>query len=360
MILGCSRPILRKAVFGLVRRICETDDGRLILSDTLRTLPVRWSPLSVDVAAVPPPPYQDLVLSAADRTHRDPPIFITGRFRSGSTLLWNLFRHVDGCTAYYEPLNERRWFDPAIRGSHTDETHRNVSDYWREYAGLERLRRYYREHWTTHALYMDATAWNPDMHRFVQALIDHTSGRPVLQFNRVDFRLGWLRAQFPEAAVIHVYRHPRDQWVSTLMGDSFPLDGTIRDFAAQDRFYLLSWARDLMHRFPFLDERTVEHPYELFYFLWKLSYLFGRAYAHVSVVFEDLVRDPATQIREMLDAVKITTFNSAVLSGLVVVPAIGHWKNHGPAEWFLQHEERCERILGDFMRSVPEAREASR
>src|SRR5690606_37473813 len=59
-------------------------------------------------------------------------VFITSRFRSGSTLLWNVFRHLPDFTAYYEPFNERRWFDPTTRGESVDATHRNVSDYWRE------------------------------------------------------------------------------------------------------------------------------------------------------------------------------------------------------------------------------------
>ena len=68
-------------------------------------------------------------------SHRSDVVIVTGRFRSGSTLLWNLFRQAGGFTAYYEPLNERRWFDPTARGDRTDSTHRNVSDYWREYDG---------------------------------------------------------------------------------------------------------------------------------------------------------------------------------------------------------------------------------
>ena len=43
------------------------------------------------------------------------PIIITGRFRSGSTLLWNIFRDLPECTAYYEPFNERRWFDKTLK-----------------------------------------------------------------------------------------------------------------------------------------------------------------------------------------------------------------------------------------------------
>jgi hypothetical protein len=33
------------------------------------------------------------------------PIFITARFRSGSTLLWNMFRRLRGYRAYYEPCH---------------------------------------------------------------------------------------------------------------------------------------------------------------------------------------------------------------------------------------------------------------
>ena len=70
---------------------------------------------------------------------RDDIIFITSRFRSGSTLLWNLFREVGGCTSYYEPFNERQWFNKALRGDDVDSSHRGVDDYWAEYNDLERL-----------------------------------------------------------------------------------------------------------------------------------------------------------------------------------------------------------------------------
>ena len=43
-------------------------------------------------------------------------VFVTSRFRSGSTLLWNIFRQSGSFTAFYEPFNERRWFDEQFRG----------------------------------------------------------------------------------------------------------------------------------------------------------------------------------------------------------------------------------------------------
>src|SRR5262245_50341535 len=122
-----------------MRGALQTDDGRGIATETLGDLLAWHREVSPNVVTCRP--YGDLGQSPADAhvADRGRPIFITARFRTGSTLLWNIFRHVDGCTAYEEPLNERRWFDPAVRGVWVDRTHQGVSDYWSEYDGLSEL-----------------------------------------------------------------------------------------------------------------------------------------------------------------------------------------------------------------------------
>ena len=124
---------------------------------------------------------------------------------------------------------------------------------------------------------MDENTWDPDMKRYVDTLIERADGRPVLQFNRIDFRLPWFRRQYLNATCIHIFRHPRDQWCSTLQGDlnRFTKDTAMADFPACDHFYLGTWAEDLKYHFPFLDEKSNRHPYQVFYYIWKLSYLFG-------------------------------------------------------------------------------------
>src|SRR5262249_53451836 len=116
-------------------------------------------------------------------------ILVTGRFRSGSTLLWNLFRNMNGFTSYYEPHNERRWFDPKTRGDRIDPTHKKVSNYWTEYEGLDELANYYREEWVQRNLFMDEHSWDPAMWHYTRILVERAKGRAVLQCNRVDFRL---------------------------------------------------------------------------------------------------------------------------------------------------------------------------
>lgn len=349
------RTILRRWFYRFVGRAFSTDDGRRIACGAVSSLAVRHPRellRGVPLAA----PYPDLGAPqrAPRPSDRSDVVIITGRFRSGSTLLWNLFRRAGGFTSFYEPFNERRWFDPAARGDRTDPTHRNVSDYWREYDGLEVLERYYHEDWIRRDLLMDADAWAPDMKEYVDILIDRAPGRPVLQFNRVDFRLPWFRRHYPAATYVHIFRHPRDQWCSTLMDDvgRVPPHASMADFRPFDKFYLGVWAEDLKYHFPFLDERRVEHPYRLYYYIWKLSYLFGRKYCDRSVAFERLIQAPDEEILGLFHAVGVESADLDSLKGVMVVPSLGRWRQYADDGWFRTHEAHCDEVIADFLTSA--------
>src|SRR5215216_4751889 len=117
--LSSVRRRLRGALFGLADRMGATDEGRAIAARTLDGLLIRRP--TIDLGALAPPPYGDLGRPAPESLNSSGrPIIVTARFRTGSTLLWHLFRQVPGCTSYYEPFNERRWFDPLVRGDRVD------------------------------------------------------------------------------------------------------------------------------------------------------------------------------------------------------------------------------------------------
>jgi hypothetical protein len=342
---------LRQMLLAALRRTLHTDEGRSLLTDSLAGLlapppdvsTASWSRAAreyPDLASAPPLPAEEAGPG---------PIFITARFRSGSTLLWNLFRQLPTCTAYYEPFNERRWFDPATRGTRIDASHQQVPDYWREYAGLERLSSCFSAKWNERRLYMDARAADPQMLEYLRALVDRAAGRPVLQFNRVDFRLPWLREHFPRAKIVHLSRHPRASWYSSLMSsECCPREITLAEFARFDELYLLHWKNDLQPHFPILGDPALQHPYQLYYCLWKLSYAFGTRYSNYHLTYEALLAEPESQIAQLLAELDLNPSVAGQLAKLVQPTAGEKWLDYADGRWFLERESICERLLVDY------------
>jgi hypothetical protein len=331
----------------LTTMLNETDDGRRIVVSAADGLLASRTHVPDPYT---PAPYRDLGQAEPGRDYSGT-VFITARFRTGSTLLWNIFRHVQGCVAYYEPLNERRWFDASRRGDRIDRSHRGVDDYWREYEGLEDLGSVYRESWVDRQLVMDETTWAPELREYIDRLIGHASpARAILQFNRVDFRLPWLRRQFPGVTILHLYRHPRSQWCSSLMTPAkVPRDVAMDAFEPFDHFYLARWARDLRRHFPFIADRGATTAYRTFYLIWKLSYLCGAALSDCSLSYESLIDSPRSGIATMLDACGLQGDTDA-LTGLVGAASPDVWRSFASEDWFRAHESACETVLAEFMR----------
>ena len=352
------RSKIRGVFFSLLRRVASTDEVRESLSG-LRFDPNGVKTLSeMSSAGLRSIPYTDLsggvkVLPGRAASALKQAAFVTGRFRSGSTLVWNIFRHVPEVTSYYEPFNERRWFDVADRGSEVDQTHLGVSDYWAEYNDLPELGRYFEEDWKFRRLYMSGASYDARMHRYIETMIVRAPGRAVLQFNEVDFRLEWLRAWFPGVPIIHIFRHPRDQWCSTLQ-DAAPTAAQcrVREFEAYDGFYLMRWARDLRHTFPILTMDGDAFAYELYYQVWKLSYLFGQHYAELSLRFEDLIADPRANIQRILETAGMAEVDVEPLIPLVSPVRTGKWRECGDAQWFGEIEAKVDATIARYASAV--------
>lgn len=352
MALSRLKQKLRQMMLKALRRALHSAEGQRILTDSLSGLLAPPPQVSTDSWLQVSHEYPDLPVTTHSSTNSSSltePIFITARFRSGSTLLWNLFRNLPECTAYYEPLNERRWFDPQTRGTRVDTSHQLVEDYWREYEALSHLSRCFRNEWNERRLYMDANASDPQMLEYLRALIAHAAGHPVLQFNRVDFRLPWLKQHFPSAKIVHLSRHPRDSWFSSLMSkDRCPREITIAEFARFDELYLLHWINDLQPYFPILRDPTLKHPYQFYYCLWKLSYAFGVQYADYHLTYEALLAEPESQIAQLLAEVDLNPTAADKLAQLVKPTGLHKWREYADERWFHEQESICERLLDDY------------
>ena len=70
-------------------------------------------------------------------------LIISARFRTGSTVVWNVFRQIPEVVAYYEPLHERL-LDLIHSQVKPHFSHIGVLDYFVEYRTLPDLKRHYR------------------------------------------------------------------------------------------------------------------------------------------------------------------------------------------------------------------------
>lgn len=352
--------MIRKFTWELLRKLGTSQTGRSILKASLSGYIKPPSELWKDISNQKVEAYGELGhgCSRPIPSMRGDIVIITARFRSGSTFLWNIFRNIEGCTSYFEPLHESRPFVQCHLSPQIDPSHRGVADYWSEYKQLPHLADHFRDDWHGHHYLMSPDYWDEDLQRYVEIMIESAQGIPVLQFNRIDFRLPWFRKHFPNAKTIHLYRHPRDQWCSTIVDNTHPdrrqtrvrMDTTFDQFVQHDYHDLLLWANDLKFHFPFLNEERLKHPYQTFYFIWKLSYLFGSKYSHYSFAFENLVTNFETQLNDLMTASGITGYDSNKLKQLVTVPEIGKWKKFADNAWFQEHEDYCESVLTDFFK----------
>lgn len=353
------KKILKTPLYKLVDYLASSHYARETLWQTGRDMFVQARPGSVERIALAsmPSQYRQTTPQREVRSADTQPIFITARFRSGSTFLWQLFRNIDGITCNYEPLNEAEWMAKDSDATQVDATHLGVDDYRLEYAGLEDLAEHFDPAWAFQQLYMDETHHNPKLEYYISQLINRTPGRTVLQFNRVDFRLPWLRAHFPQARILHLYRHPREQWMSIIgKGAAVRPDDRIKpgQIDSLDGFYTLEWARDLRHVFPFL-EPAGRHLYELHYLLWRLSYSLGRAYGDVSISYEDLIGNFEQVAGEMFHAVGIQHADIDQLAKLNHGTQKTRWPDYASDSWFNDMEAQCDHALEAFFSDVPPA-----
>ena len=222
-------------------------------------------------------------------------VFISGDFSSGTTLLFTLFRNTPGCRCLYEPLHQqllpwRFWSPRAYDG------HANVGTYFDEFKTLGAVPRLFDASWGVSRLHIAEDEEAPELRRYLEYVIGASYAHAptvVLKENRLAFRLGWLRRNFPLARIVNVWRDVDDQWQSWVRRSQEyrgreDVGQNSVDFGA---FRLAAMCDDLAPTHPELAREASSSGFERFAKLWELSRREHELHADVCVNLRELHDD---------------------------------------------------------------------
>lgn len=285
----------------------------------------------------------------SERQTRPRLVFVTGDFSSGSTLLFNLFRASDAFHCLYEPLHEYL-LEYLVWPLQVNPHHPNTVDYFGGFRGFRRIPRLFDPTWATKRLYMDRALPVPRLRRYLEYLVDTSLERRcavMLKFNRMCFRLGWLKHRFPEARIIHVRRDMDSQWQSLVRRAQ---ENHGREDVGQDSVHFSSFRMglncdELAGQFPELAAEANSSGYERFCRYWKLSDREQSKFADLTVTLESLRSDLATPLGEISRCVG-ARFDATAMKRLLSANPTP--EAPGPVRWWRQSVHRMGRAYAKY------------
>lgn len=164
-------------------------------------------------------------------------IFAHAMFRTGSTWLWNQFRHINDCRAYCEPLheflasiNQLRHEEVFHSEKHTEKLrHPQLkNNYFHEYPISENGEGVscYKERFAFSRYVLDESEQDEELEIYLRNLITWCPEKIIVfQPCRSAHRSRWMKHRY---GGLHLYllRNPRDQWASYVSFDSFEQERT--------------------------------------------------------------------------------------------------------------------------------------
>jgi hypothetical protein len=162
--------------------------------------------------------------------------------------------------------------------------HLGIDDYWHNYRQLDNLSDYYSHKFGQQDLYLEKDASWTELSDYINFLIQNSNTNTVvLQFNRMDLRLSWLKNNFPSAKIIHLHRQPRLLWSSSR---KHLRDSDKHNESHSDAYDLMQWSADLSLNFPMLSPSNKRTSYFRHYFIWKLAQRIALADADINLNLE--------------------------------------------------------------------------
>ncbi|MCX7552955.1 sulfotransferase [Marinicella sp. S1101] len=247
------------------------------------------------------------------------PIFITGRFRSGTSFLWQLFDQLDGFCAWYEPLHPQ--LTAAVKHVRPKTSHVGIEDYWSTYRQHPNYEKYHSSRFATEQLYLESGQRYRELKNYINHLIELSSPQvPVLQFNRMDFRLAWLKAEFPDATIIHIDRNSLHAYLS--QRKHIAADHR-HDADYWDAYELVQWCYALQGELPFLLKAPFDgHAFCRFYALDQLSRLMAKAHADININLDSDVFYSDDFVAKIAGVVALRSSQKDAMKKMVHIPQL--------------------------------------
>ena len=230
--------------------------------------------------------------------------------------MWQLFNELDGFCAWYEPLHPQLL--AAIESVKPKQDHVGIDDYWAVYRAHPEFKKTYSSELATHHLYLDDRSDYPALKKHIEHLLELSAPAvPVLQFNRVDLRLSWLKKHFPTAKIIHIDRNPLQLYRSQRKH----ISAELRDVAGHwDAYELMPWCHALFREFPFLLSPEPSHAFYPFYGLYQLSKIIASQHADITINLERDVFESIDFIDKINRIVPLDAQQKATMVSLCHLP----------------------------------------
>ena len=245
-------------------------------------------------------------------------IIISGRFRCGTSMLWNIFDKLPNYCAWYEPLHPNLLSHMAHIKPKED--HLGIEDYWTNYRDLPKLKSYYSPEFGQSRLLLEKHESWPELLDYFNFLIENSKDKTtVLQFNRMDLRLSWIKNNFPHATIIHIQRQPHPLWVSSRKHLAQESDKINESHT--DAYDLMQWTADLSPLFPVLQAQLNRHSYFRHYFIYKLSKQMAKQHADIHLQLENDFFNSQNGLKSLAKSLKWNEKTLSVAQSQIQKPA---------------------------------------
>ncbi|MDT9312582.1 MULTISPECIES: tetratricopeptide repeat protein [Limnospira] len=288
-------------------------------------------------------------------------VFITARFRTGSSYLYSLLDCLDNADVFYEPLNEDllNWLPKNEEDSCKNKqlyNHTFGGKYFSEYQSLNLNQDLEKLHSITFSgikLVMSSKDEFHQMKSYLNFIIDNPSKNyKVLQFNRIDFRLGWVKFHFPNAVIVNLRRNNRDIYASYI--EMYKKNNQTNNYNPYENkigylFNLNSYINMFNDFCNYKLENIKINDYEKLYLINRLSNIWSDNFADLVIEYESLVQEPVTAITKIASMIPGLTLK---LKKEIIPPyqnRINVWEMYHSESWFLECEQKCEEIIKNIL-----------